>query len=250
MGWLWASSSKSSGSSDNQTAPSQALASPPPPPPPQPAQPTSSAASDVDPEIQKFMSLLRGETATAAKPQDSPRPSPATSEASSASTSSSWFSLKASSQATASNTPQTPVAPRDALSEALLPTEMSCTQAFDLAWACNSLGGQWNAVYRYGEMRSCSELWDDFWFCMRTKSYTGELKETMIRDHFREKEQRKYGPGKPSSEDVWESRSEMVPPGSCLNEKFAPPTESDEEWRKNENERRKQVRQKLGLDKP
>ncbi|KAK7228954.1 hypothetical protein V2G26_001124 [Clonostachys chloroleuca] len=90
---------------------------------------------------------------------------------------------------------------------------MSCRQAFDLAWSCNSLGGQWNAVYRHGEMRSCSDHWDDFWFCMRTKSHTGQAKADAVRQHYRNKEHAKYyAPGRHSSEDVWESRPERLPP--------------------------------------
>jgi hypothetical protein len=65
------------------------------------------------------------------------------------------------------------------LEEELLPTDMSCRQAFDAAFYCQSLGGQFNNLYRYGGIRSCSENWKDFWFCMRTKSYTPDLKESM-----------------------------------------------------------------------
>jgi len=65
------------------------------------------------------------------------------------------------------------------LEEELLPTDMSCRQAFDAAFYCQSLGGQFNNLYRYGGIRSCSENWKDFWFCMRTKSYTPEQKESM-----------------------------------------------------------------------
>jgi hypothetical protein len=127
---------------------------------------------------------------------------------------------------------------------------MNCSQAFDQAWACNSLGGQWNAVYRYGEMRSCGELWNDFWFCMRTKSYTGDLKETMIKAHYRQKEFEKYGPGKPSSEDIWEGREERVAEGSVFSQTFDAPKEDDDEWRNKEIKRRSQVRQDLGIEKP
>jgi hypothetical protein len=66
------------------------------------------------------------------------------------------------------------------LEEELLPTEMSCRQAFDAAFYCQSLGGQFNNLYRYGGIRSCSENWKDFWFCMRTKSYTPEQKESTL----------------------------------------------------------------------
>jgi hypothetical protein len=68
------------------------------------------------------------------------------------------------------------------LEEDLLPTEMSCRQAFDAAFYCQSLGGQFNNLYRYGGIRSCSENWKDFWFCMRMKSYTSEQKESMLQN--------------------------------------------------------------------
>ncbi|RDA93170.1 hypothetical protein CP533_3164 [Ophiocordyceps camponoti-saundersi (nom. inval.)] len=126
---------------------------------------------------------------------------------------------------------------------------MSCRQAFDLAWACNSLGGQFNSVYRYGSMRACSQHWDDFWFCMRTKSYTGEQKMDMIRDYHRAKELSKYGPGKPSSEDVWTSRDAMVPPGSAFSEPLPEPVVGDDDqWRSLEAQRRTKVRRELGFE--
>jgi hypothetical protein len=59
------------------------------------------------------------------------------------------------------------------LEDQLLPTEMSCRQAFDAAFYCQSLGGQFNNLYRYGGIRSCSENWKDFWFCMKSRS-TGD----------------------------------------------------------------------------
>jgi hypothetical protein len=80
------------------------------------------------------------------------------------------------------------------------------------------MGGQWNAVYRYGEMRSCSEHWDDFWFCMRTKSYSPEMRAKAVQAHYRNKEYAKYGAEKPSSEDIWQSRDDTVEPGSVFNE--------------------------------
>jgi len=85
---------------------------------------------------------------------------------------------------------------------------MSCRQAFDYAFFCQSLGGQWVNVYRYGELRSCSEHWGNFWLCMRSRSYKKEDKERLIRDHYRKKAI-KYKTG-PSSEDVWELRREPI----------------------------------------
>jgi hypothetical protein len=85
---------------------------------------------------------------------------------------------------------------------------MSCRQAFDDAFYCQSLGGQFNNVYRYGALRSCSEHWSQFWFCMRTRSKAEETKRREIQEWYRKKEE-KYRVG-PSSEDVWEERNERV----------------------------------------
>ncbi|KAM0564562.1 hypothetical protein ACHAPJ_000776 [Fusarium lateritium] len=205
MGWLWSSSPPSE---DKPSAPVRET----PPITSSTSTSTSKPSSDsnTDPEIQKFLDLFESEKNT--------KPSPPTQEEQQQSSSSisSWLSLKKSSRPSVPTPSDIP--PRDTLSEALLPTDMSCRQAFDQAWACNSMGGQWNAVYRYGEMRSCSEQWDDFWFCMRTKGYSAEQREKAIREHYRAKEFAKYGPGKPSSEDVWESRKDKLPVGTTFNE--------------------------------
>ncbi|OJD40389.1 uncharacterized protein BKCO1_100072 [Diplodia corticola] len=94
------------------------------------------------------------------------------------------------------------------------PTTMSCRQAFDGAFYCQSLGGQALNIYRYGEMRSCSENWSDFWFCMRTRSYGAPEKARVVSERYRQKEA-KYHSG-PSSEDVWEERK----PGEELRNPF------------------------------
>ena len=93
---------------------------------------------------------------------------------------------------------------------ALYPTSMSCRAAFDSAFYCQSLGGQWNNVYRYGELRNCKEKRADFWFCMRTNrgSMNDERRKEKIREHYKAKDQ-KYREGK-SSEDVWEMRDQIL----------------------------------------
>ena len=233
MGWLWASST-------------------PEPPKDQAKAPEQSSAPNepVDPEIQKFFDLFKSETESASA-SISAKSAQANSSPDSQSESngglSGWIALKASAKASSSAKDEMPDAPiGDPLSEELLPTDMSCRQAFDLAWGCNALGGQFNAVYRYGNMRSCTEHWDDFWFCMRAKNYTGEVKENMIRQHYRNKAYAKYGNGKPSSEDVWESREAKLPPGSAFSEKFDPPTVGDYEWRRSEAERRSKIQKEMG----
>ena len=90
----------------------------------------------------------------------------------------------------------------------LQPTTMSCKDAFDYAFFCQSIGGQWVNVYRYGELRSCSEHWDNFWLCMRSRSYPKTEREKVIQEHYRKK-QVKYRT-RPSSEDVWDMRLEPL----------------------------------------
>ncbi|EGR52072.1 uncharacterized protein TRIREDRAFT_55224 [Trichoderma reesei QM6a] len=248
MGWLWTSPPSKPPTDQSSTAsPSQTSSSTPPQPSIPPSTPTTSQAPNepVDPEIQKLLDIFN-------KSDDS-TPQPSSSSSSSTSSSSpsllsKWLSSKSST--TNPDQQQPPIPPLSPVAESLLPTDMSCRQAFDLAWSCNSLGGQWNAVYRHGEMRSCSHLWDDFWFCMRTKSYSGPLKERAIRDHYRRKEYEKYyAPGARSSEDVWEARERKVEPGTAFAEAVEIATVDDDEWRKLEEERRKKIRQDLGFEK-
>ena len=120
---------------------------------------------------------------------------------------------------------------------------MSCRDAFDYAWHCHTPGSQVNSVYRYGSVRPCTELWDDFWFCMRTKSFDPPLREAAIREHYRAKEETKYGGGQPNSEDVWESREEKVQPGTAFQAKFEPPVLDDAEFQRADAERRRMIRE-------
>ncbi|KAI0455988.1 hypothetical protein F5B21DRAFT_167710 [Xylaria acuta] len=267
MGWLWSSGTgtgiapkgntpapNSSSTTETQSAPS--------------SEPTYS-----DPEIAKFMAQIQSEFGgsdstrnnSAAEPKAQTSGSSSPSSSSSSSSSSWWPSRGASSstQPTQTSTPspstipssssssssqtsaQAPPARLDPLSESLLPTTMSCRQAFDHAYHCNSLGGQWTAVYRAGTVRSCSEQWDDFWFCMRTRAYSGPVKEEAIKDYYRQKELNKYGSGKPNSTDIWEPRAERLPAGSVFQERYVKPDISDEEWYRLEIERQRMVRRML-----
>ena len=254
MGWFWTSTTSSSsasgmGTSPNTTTPTSAPRS------------TREPASSGDHEVQKFWEMLQQETQSEPRPQvalsNPPATPPPTSKSSS---SSSWLPWGRSSEPTPAQTQSQPEAriptsrPRGrspeslAMSEAQLPTTMSCRDAFDYAWHCHTPGAQWNAVYRYGGVRSCSELWDDFWFCMRTKNYGPEARAEAIRAHYRAKEEAKYGGGQPSSEDVWESRKEMVPPGTAFRGTFGAPIQNDQEYRKIDAERRRRIREELGTD--
>ncbi|PYH42601.1 EMI1 family protein [Aspergillus saccharolyticus JOP 1030-1] len=107
--------------------------------------------------------------------------------------------------------------PKSIAPDSLYPDTMSCRSAFDYAFFCQSFGGQFVNVYRYGELRSCSEHWDNFWLCMKTRTWGEEQRKNAIRDHYRKKAI-KYKTG-PSSEDVWDVRTEPV--GECFNGDFA-----------------------------
>jgi Protein of unknown function (DUF3128) len=105
-------------------------------------------------------------------------------------------------------TKSNPRDPDDSSSDSFYPTAISCRSAFDYAFFCQSFGGQFVNVYRYGTFRSCSNHWQDFWLCMRTRQWDKAEREKAIADHYRKKVI-KYKQG-PSSEDVWEMRTEPV----------------------------------------
>ncbi|KAH0544725.1 hypothetical protein GP486_008499 [Trichoglossum hirsutum] len=96
----------------------------------------------------------------------------------------------------------------DTQPESLYPTSMSCRQAFDMAFYCQSLGGQFQNIYRYGGLRDCSESWRRFRFCMRAKSWPEPRRAAMVQEHYRQRAA-VYKMG-PSSEDVWEVRKHPV----------------------------------------
>ncbi|KAI7368214.1 hypothetical protein KC354_g2836 [Hortaea werneckii] len=91
---------------------------------------------------------------------------------------------------------------------ALAPRTMSCRQAFDAAFYCQSLGGKFNDVYRFGKVQDCSEHWGAFWFCMRNRTLPGKDKEEMIAQYYLDRDERRKERG--SSEDVWEIRTRGV----------------------------------------
>lgn len=98
--------------------------------------------------------------------------------------------------------------PDDISPDSLYPAEISCRSAFDYAMFCQSFGGQFVNVYRYGSFRSCKNHWDDFWLCMRTRQWDEKDRAKAIKEHYRNKAI-KYKTG-PSSEDVWQVRTEPV----------------------------------------
>ncbi|KAI0850218.1 hypothetical protein F5Y00DRAFT_233927 [Daldinia vernicosa] len=260
MGWMWSSQSPSSAPKGSNPPTDQSNNNKPaaPSPPPPPKQPESDYG---DPEIAKFMAQLQAEFGSTSKPATTqpPPPEPTTKDTSSTPPSSSPSSTTPSQPSSSSTsnlfwsssspttTPEPPIPSHlDPITESLLPTSMSCRQAFDAAYYCNSLGGQWISVYRSGTMRSCSEHWDDFWFCMRTRTYSGPQKEEAIRAHYRRKEYLKYhAPGRPSSADVWQPRDDKVQHDTAFRQHLDMPSISDEEWRRLEIERRRRVQEQL-----
>lgn len=113
-----------------------------------------------------------------------------------------------------SETPETPASPPASAAthgyDPSLPTTMSCRAAFDSAFYCASFGGRFNDIYRYGQLRSCSEHWADWRFCMSLKSSSAEAKAQAIQARYREKDERMRK--QPNSEDIWERRKpeEMI----------------------------------------
>lgn len=88
--------------------------------------------------------------------------------------------------------------------QSIYPETMSCRDAFDRAFYCNSLGGQFTNVYRYGGTRDCKPNWNEFWFCMKLKSQDEDSRRRKIRAWYIEKEAKvKMGP---NSEDIWDLR--------------------------------------------
>lgn len=249
MGWLWATPSPPSDPNRNNTPQTQK-------PDAKNETPKRDDTKESDSDLNQFLAELRADLSKPDSKRDAapPKPQPpSTQPSATTSTLSSWFntlSPKPSQEEetpTPTSTSRNPTPGSEALAHSLRPSSMSCRQAFDLAYACQSIGGQFTSVYREGGLRSCSHLWDDFWFCMRMKSYTGPVSEEMIREHYRKKDLEKYG-GKPNSEDVWASREEKVAPGSVFREPIVEEVVSDEEWQLMEIQRRKEIRKQLGYE--
>ena len=104
--------------------------------------------------------------------------------------------------------------------DSLYPSTMSCRQCFELAYWCSSMGGQLTNVYRYGGLRSCSDVWAQWRFCMRTKAMNEDTAKEKIKE-WNLKKHARYKKGR-SSEDVWRVRAEALGriPGLREGEKF------------------------------
>ncbi|KAL1985537.1 hypothetical protein VTN96DRAFT_7757 [Rasamsonia emersonii] len=185
MGWWWSSTPRKDEQQSSAQPPSPAPleeAGQPPQPsavPPKPSKPIT-RDEQAEAEFKEFLAGLEG----TAKPSSNAQPA----------------------EEAETKKPKDP--PASIHPESLYPDTMDCRSAFDYAFFCQSFGGQFVNIYRYGELRSCSEHWKNFWFCMKSKAYPDEQRKEMIRDHYRKKAI-KYKTG-PSSEDVWEVRTEPV----------------------------------------
>lgn len=224
MGWLWSTPTPTPASSpsslqDNSPATPFQATSESPAAPPSTKTPLKSLSRDelAEQELQSFLKELDADVRpSSSKYNRVPRPPPPNSANSSARNNEG----------------------EESLPEQLLPKTMSCRIAFDEAFYCNSFGGRFNDLYRYGTLRSCSENWNNFWFCMRTRGYPHKEKEAAIQEHYRKKERMKYARdlGKESSEDVWKSREKKLEWGEAFNVPFREFDGSDEEWNRREKE--------------
>ncbi|KAJ8064820.1 hypothetical protein OCU04_007128 [Sclerotinia nivalis] len=227
MGWFSSSAEKPASSASGTPGPSPSSSTPMPTPTPQ----TKPLSRDeiAEQELNYFIRELEADTHPSSTkynrvPRDPP-PEPSHSQS--------------STQTPPQNDPSEP------LSTQLLPTTMSCRTAFDAAFYCQSFGGQFNNLYRYGTARDCSESWSDFWFCMKTRTYADNEKAKLIKARWIQKEKRKYGDqedknkelGK-SSDDVWKGREQRLEWGEAFCVEEPKWTGSDDEWRRMEKEHR------------
>ncbi|KAL2845451.1 hypothetical protein BJY01DRAFT_182506 [Aspergillus pseudoustus] len=185
MGWFWSKSSSTTKDESQTiqsptTTPENIHTSPQPQPQRQPRELTREEKADA--EFKQLWTSLENDINSAA--------------------------TSATSTASPQSSDSTIPTPASIAPDSLYPDTMSCRSAFDYAFFCQSLGGQFVNVYRYGELRSCSEHWENFWMCMKTRTFSEKEKSRLIRDHYRKKAI-KYKTG-PSSEDVWEVRVEPV----------------------------------------
>lgn len=114
---------------------------------------------------------------------------------------------------------------------------LRCRDRFDYAFACQGFGGQFLHNYRYASLpRDCSEVWSEFWFCMRNKARSEEIQERMYRERRVQKDEERYGVGKRSSEDVWAMR--MMPVKGSFDGDY----EADlAAWREQDEEGKKRI---------
>ncbi|KAG2220567.1 hypothetical protein INT45_008748 [Circinella minor] len=84
----------------------------------------------------------------------------------------------------------------------------SISQTFDNVFQCYTLGAQAIHYYRYGEKKDCSSYYEDFKFCLSTKTKSNQVGDSMIKKRELEKQVQKKQLR--SSEEVWEARDLKV----------------------------------------
>ncbi|KAL9103725.1 MAG: hypothetical protein Q9163_001275 [Psora crenata] len=94
----------------------------------------------------------------------------------------------------------------------LYPSTASCRQLFDGAFYCQSPGGQFMNIYRYGQLKDCRQHWKDFWWCMRTNRAWMEKEEREDRCRRRgwERDMRVRRRPEGCSEDIWRQRKRVI----------------------------------------
>ncbi|KAF8322119.1 hypothetical protein DL93DRAFT_2071888 [Clavulina sp. PMI_390] len=101
----------------------------------------------------------------------------------------------------------------DARLATLHPTEKDipgCLTLFDTFMQCYIVGNQIRSLYRYGHGSDCSDKWNDVKFCLSMKSLEGEeRRRAWLRHRAEWWAQRRLSR---SSEDVWDVRTEPLPP--------------------------------------
>lgn len=213
MGWWWSSSQSPSADVATTTISDPVIAA-------KSQEPTQNAPTrqymlnpkpredQADRELSDFLASLESNAPTPAEPKNYEKITPAPTETPT------HFapSPSGASEPTLSTSPA-PAAvdtPLDISPNALYPRTMGCRQAFDQAFYCQSLGGKFNDIYRYGELRSCSDNWSAFWFCMRVRNLGDNERQEAIRDYYEKREGQIKKERGGSSEDIWDIRTEPV----------------------------------------
>lgn len=79
-----------------------------------------------------------------------------------------------------------------------------CEVIIDLLLSNLGVRNQFTSLYRYGTARECAAKWEDFKFCLSTRSLSEERKEEeWIHRRAEHWAERRVGP---SSEDIWEAK--------------------------------------------
>ena len=86
---------------------------------------------------------------------------------------------------------------------------------------------------------------------MRTRTKPAAVKQQLIQEWYREKDEEKYAVGKPSSEDIWEERTERLEKAfdADLSKISVLPLEDTRTWRRQHEAEVAAARAKTNADK-